>query len=135
VEDNRKSAQFCRASDQIQKIGGNEDKQSQAKSQAGADNREDRFMCNYGDSTAHFHLQNDCGSPKNNRPQQLITEVCTCLRSEDNLPKIKKASQGRHNAQGDAQILLHNEALVFSSALRISPIRFFAAEIALQSLV
>jgi hypothetical protein len=135
VEDNRKSAQFRRASDQVQKIGGNEDKQSQAKSQTGTNNREDRFMCNYGDSTAHFHVQNDCGSPKNDRPQQLIIEVCTCLRSEDNLPKIKKASQGRHNAQGDAQVLLHNELLVFSSALRISVIRCFAAEIAVESLV
>jgi hypothetical protein len=64
------------------------------------------------DSSAHFHIHDDPNGPENDRPQKLITKICTCLRGENDLTEIEKASEGRHGSQGHSQVLSHKDALV-----------------------
>jgi hypothetical protein len=57
----------------------------------------DGFARDNSDAAAHFHVDDNGDGPQDNRPPQGITEECSGLQGEDDLPKIYEAAEGRHD--------------------------------------
>jgi hypothetical protein len=76
-----------------------------------------RLASDHGDTAAHFHIKNDARTAKGDRPKQLVSKQCACLRGKHDLSQIHEATQCSHYPERDAQKFSHRLA---SAALRAS---------------
>src|SRR6185312_10135525 len=104
--------------DEVEQVGGDESDESEAEAEALTDDGEHGLFCDYGDASAHLHINDDGGRAKHNGPEETVAKQRACLGGEDDLPQINKAAQGGHNSQGDAEELFHKPALSCSREWR-----------------
>src|SRR4029434_5437137 len=104
---NRNPGDFSGAGNNIQESRANQSGEPKFESQTLADDSKDRLSGNDGDPPTHLHINNDRDGAKHNWPQKLVREKSTSLSCKDDLSQIDEAAESSHDAERDAEQLLH----------------------------